>query len=292
MGTATGATGSVALRTGAALALAAGAGALGVYMLRHSAASSGYHVSSAPARGSGKGTKKSGADGDKPAEGPEVRVFFGSQTGTAEEFAKTLAKDARSQGINAIAVDLERFDPASFTKNSFAIFLVATYGEGDPTDNAKGFHDWLARAAADALAGCSFAVFGLGNTQYEHYNSEGKFVDNMCEKCGGSRMLQLGLGDDDKNIREDFDEWVDQLFPALRERLGMDQSSQAWLDQVSSGAASPVLCRCARTDARALARASSTSARCKPSPPRLRRSARRCRPRPARLTRRTRSRSR
>jgi sulfite reductase alpha subunit-like flavoprotein len=75
-------------------------------------------------------------------------------------------------------------------------------------------------------------VFGLGNTQYEHYNCEGKFVDNMCEKCGGKRMLQLGLGDDDKNIRGDFDDWMTQLWPALREHLGMEQSSQDWLHKV------------------------------------------------------------
>lgn len=224
--------GSAAFKTGAALALAAGAGALGVYMLRNSAASSGYQVGSTPARGGGGANKKKDIADDGLPEGQEVRIFFGSQTGTAEEFAKTLAKDARSQGINATALDLERFDPANVTKDSFAVFLVATYGEGDPTDNAKGFHDWLGEAAADALAGCNYAVFGLGNTQYEHYNSEGKFVDSMCEKCGGSRMLQLGLGDDDKNIREDFDEWIEQLFPALRERLGMEQSSQAWLEKV------------------------------------------------------------
>lgn len=28
-------------------------------------------------------------------------------------------------------------------ENSIAIFAVATYGEGDPTDNAIEFHHWL-----------------------------------------------------------------------------------------------------------------------------------------------------
>ena len=216
-----------ALKATAALALAAGASALGLYVYRNTmGGSAGFQVGSTPARSSGK--RKTPAEDVSP-EGPLVRVFFGSQTGTAEEFAKMLAKDARSQGINAVATDLERFE-SGMLPGSFAIFLVATYGEGDPTDNAKRFHTWLAQAAAEALSGCHFAVFGLGNTQYEHYNSEGKFVDNLCEKCGGDRMLQLGLGDDDKNIRGDFDEWMDKLWPALREHLGMDQSSQAWLD--------------------------------------------------------------
>jgi NADPH-ferrihemoprotein reductase len=28
-------------------------------------------------------------------------------------------------------------------ENAFAIFVMATYGEGDPTDNAREFHEWL-----------------------------------------------------------------------------------------------------------------------------------------------------
>lgn len=28
-------------------------------------------------------------------------------------------------------------------QDSFAIFVMATYGEGDPTDNAREFFDWL-----------------------------------------------------------------------------------------------------------------------------------------------------
>ena len=218
-----------AIKAGAALALAAGAGALGVYMLRNSmGGSGGYMIGSSPAKSEIK--RIPSAEKSSP-EGPLVRIFFGSQTGTAEEFAKMLAKEAGSQGINAVSVDLESFEP-EMLPNSYAIFLVATYGEGDPTDNARGFYVWLTtQAGGGSLEGCSFAVFGLGNTQYEHYNSVGKVVDSTCEKHGGNRMLQLGLGDDDSNIRGDFDEWMDQLWPALREQLGMEQSSQAWLEK-------------------------------------------------------------
>lgn len=41
--------------------------------------------------------------------------------------------------------------------NSLAVFCLATYGEGDPTDNAMEFFEWLSNGDAD-LNGLNYAV--------------------------------------------------------------------------------------------------------------------------------------
>lgn len=41
--------------------------------------------------------------------------------------------------------------------NSLAVFCMATYGEGDPTDNAMEFYEWLQNGDAD-LTGLNYAV--------------------------------------------------------------------------------------------------------------------------------------
>lgn len=41
--------------------------------------------------------------------------------------------------------------------NSLAVFCMATYGEGDPTDNAMEFIDWLKTGDID-LSGLNYAV--------------------------------------------------------------------------------------------------------------------------------------
>lgn len=41
--------------------------------------------------------------------------------------------------------------------NSLAVFCLATYGEGDPTDNAMDFIDWLKNGDAN-LTGLNYAV--------------------------------------------------------------------------------------------------------------------------------------
>merc|ERR1712087_618435 len=57
-----------------------------------------------------------------------------------------------------------------------------------------------------------YAVFGLGNKQYEHYNNMSQFMDAALGKCGATRVADLGLGDDDDDLEGDFEKWKDNVF--------------------------------------------------------------------------------
>lgn len=43
-------------------------------------------------------------------QGKNIVVFYGSQTGTAEEFANRLSKDAHRYGMKGMAADPEEYD--------------------------------------------------------------------------------------------------------------------------------------------------------------------------------------
>ena len=60
-----------------------------------------------------------------------------------------------------------------------------------------------------------YAVFGLGNKQYEHFNSVGKYVDGMLKNFGGNQIVPVGLGDDDVNMEEDFAVWREGLWAQI-----------------------------------------------------------------------------
>ncbi|CAN0563299.1 unnamed protein product, partial [Ectocarpus sp. 12 AP-2014] len=62
-------------------------------------------------------------------------VYFGSQTGTAESFAQIIAAEGRRHGFHIDVVDLEEFSASELLEKGKAIFIMATYGDGEPTDN-------------------------------------------------------------------------------------------------------------------------------------------------------------
>ena len=118
--------------------------------------------------------------------GYKMKIFFGSQSGTAEGFAFEMEKEAKQFGFNAKAIDLEDYDAENLCNEELCIFLVATYGEGEPTDNAQEFYNWLTsddRFEVE-LNSVQFAVFGLGNSQYEFFNAMGKQFDSLLTKHG------------------------------------------------------------------------------------------------------------
>jgi len=138
----------------------------------------------------------------------KVVVFYGSQTGTAEDYATRIAKEAKSKfGISSLVADPEDYDFDCLEKlrpDQLAIFVLATYGEGEPTDNAVNMLDQLKEQQADGnpLEDLNYVVFALGNRTYEQFCQMGIVVDELLTKRGAKRIGELGMGDDDKSMEE------------------------------------------------------------------------------------------
>ncbi|VDM50030.1 unnamed protein product [Toxocara canis] len=165
------------------------------------------------------------------SEGRQVLIIFGSQTGTAEALAGRLSKDLHKYGKKALLIDPEEVDVEDFGRisevnDALVVLCMATYNEGEPTDNALQFHEYITTTDAD-LSGVRYAVFGLGNKTYEHFNEMGKFFDRRLEELGAKRVYELGLGDDDGNLEEDFMRWREGFWPAIAQSFGWQISEEA-----------------------------------------------------------------
>ncbi|KAI1725259.1 FAD binding domain-containing protein [Ditylenchus destructor] len=173
--------------------------------------------------------------GRMKSEARQILILYGSQTGTAEELAGRLAKDLTKYGKKALLMDPEEIDVEDLPKiteieNPLLLLCVATYGEGDPTDNAQALFEFLSNNECD-LSGLRYAVFGLGNKTYEHFNEVGKLMDKRLEELGAERVFELGLGDDDANLEEDFMRWREAFLPTLAQTFCWELNNDGHLDR-------------------------------------------------------------
>jgi sulfite reductase (NADPH) flavoprotein alpha-component len=125
----------------------------------------------------------------EPAE-PSVRllILFGSQTGTAQNLARRVAKEANARGVDARVVDAAAHGTISWDAETNLFVITSTYGDGDMPDNAQSFWDWLKSDSGRALAHLKFAVLALGDTNYTEFCAAGKKIDARLEQLGAQRI--------------------------------------------------------------------------------------------------------
>jgi NADPH-ferrihemoprotein reductase len=195
--------------------------------------------------------------------GGSITIMYGTQTGTAESFARQLEREGPDNGFFVHVMDIEDVQPLEMTQPHMdkesgiarIFFITSTYGEGEPTDNAVDFCTQLKQMAQTEIlflqqeddqqaaepplveeeqkfqGRLEYGVFGLGNREYEHYNAIGKFFDRAFQKCGAKRVVELGLGDDCQDLEADFEAWKDNKFwPILKQLYIKDKDALNRLD--------------------------------------------------------------
>ncbi|XP_071882280.1 S-adenosyl-L-methionine-dependent tRNA 4-demethylwyosine synthase TYW1B isoform X2 [Anas platyrhynchos] len=163
-----------------------------------------------------------------------VKIFYGSQTGTARRFAKGLAEAVISLNLPVEVISMGDYDPddclaEETTSRNICVFLVATYTDGQPTESAAWFCKWLEETANDFrfgktyLKGLRYAVFGLGNSVYvDHYNTVGRNIDRWLWMLSASRIMTRAEGDCNVaqskhgSIEADFEAWKTKFLSCLQ----------------------------------------------------------------------------
>ena len=127
-------------------------------------------------------------------------VVYASQTGTAEKVARAKAAAlADMETTSVVSMSDLKLDMLSHV--SKAIFVVSTYGEGEPPDAGRKFSSILKKAYSQSvlpLSHLSFEVVGLGDRQYTSFCAFAVSLFDGLNQLGGKAASPLMTLDSSK----------------------------------------------------------------------------------------------
>lgn len=125
------------------------------------------------------------ADGAQP-----VLVVHASQTGAAEQIALRTAQALHTAGVPARLCSLSQVRADDLRTAERALFVVSTYGEGDPPDAAATFVRRVMTSDPPlALGGLHCGVLALGDRSYQNFCGYGRALDAWLQQCGAQSLF-------------------------------------------------------------------------------------------------------
>jgi len=143
-----------------------------------------------------------------------LSIVFGSQTGSAENLAKRIAKEAGRRGFAPTVHDLASYPTAQLASEERLLIVTSTYGDGEPPDNAKAFWNFLNGPSAPKLSQTRFTICALGDSNYPKFCGFGKDMDLRLEALGASRVHPRA--DCDVDFEEPFSKWLNEALAQIK----------------------------------------------------------------------------
>ena len=145
-----------------------------------------------------------------------VTILYGSQTGNAREMAKALGEEACGRGIDARVLGMEQFKTLDFEEVPRLVLVSSTTGNGDAPDNADKFFRYVKRRATPSVfTKTRYAIFGLGDSNYEQFCAVPILFDEHMKRLGGTPMVKRCDADEVFGLETYFDPWKEKLWKAI-----------------------------------------------------------------------------
>ena len=152
---------------------------------------------------------------------PEIKILFGSETGTAEEYAFDIETALQTNGFKCSVSDMDDYEKSELESEHLVVIVTSTYGNGEAPYNAEELHSWLDSEEID-LSSISFAVCALGDSGYPNFAQAGKDFDKFLEEKGAERIVAR------TELDAVFDEPVEPFIEKLLDWLS--ENGQAYIN--------------------------------------------------------------
>ncbi|MEM7213449.1 MAG: cytochrome P450, partial [Pseudomonadota bacterium] len=157
----------------------------------------------------------------RPSHGTPALVLYGSNLGTTEEFARTIARDAELNGFETTLAPLDDF-AGKLPTGGVVLIACASYN-GQPPDNAAKFIDWLGAAEPGAAEGVRYALLGCGHSDWAAtFQATPRRIDEGLERIGAQSISPRCEVDARDDIDDQFQNWIGGIWPVIGETLDLD----------------------------------------------------------------------
>lgn len=154
-------------------------------------------------------------------------IVHASQTGTAEQLAWQTAGALQLAGVPAQVQSLATLARDTLQRVERALFIVSTYGEGDPPDAGAAFvRNTMLATDGIALDGLHFGLLALGDSTYAQYCGFGRTLDEWLLARGAKPMF--ARVEADRAADSDIERWRQQLAHVAGTRDAPDWSGPAF----------------------------------------------------------------
>ncbi|MFF8632396.1 bifunctional cytochrome P450/NADPH--P450 reductase [Streptomyces werraensis] len=160
----------------------------------------------------------------RPAHGTPLTVLYGSNGGSSEGLARTIAADGTLRGWKTHVAPLDEF--TNRLPSTGPVVVITSSYNGSPPDNARQFLTWLTTAEPD-LNGVDYLVLGCGSLDWAAtYQRVPTLIDEAMQAAGARRIRDRGVIDARTDFFGDWERWYDPLWPALSVEYGVAQTAQ------------------------------------------------------------------
>lgn len=152
-----------------------------------------------------------------PAQSQGITLLSASQTGNARRLAEQLRDTLLAAQLDVTLVNAGDYKFKHIADESILLVIASTQGEGDPPEEAMALYKFLFSKKAPRLENVQFAVFGLGDSSYEHFAKVGKDFDQRLAELGAQRLHDRV--DADVDYQPLAESWRQDMVARLKQKV-------------------------------------------------------------------------
>ncbi|EXJ79799.1 hypothetical protein A1O3_08084 [Capronia epimyces CBS 606.96] len=149
------------------------------------------------------------------AHGRSALILYGTETGTAQDFAEEIGRGLERLRFDTDVAGLDNVRHGHLHAYTFAVIVVSTTGQGDFPENARKFWTGLLRKklSPTTLEGVRYALVGLGDSSYPKFNWAARKLDKRLRQLGATSILDSCEADEQGDEGSDgaFLEWLERF---------------------------------------------------------------------------------